>query len=284
MYGCRYVNTSFIWVEGMKLFELTGIKHLKNKTPKELVDYVNTMHYGKGLTNLRLLGTGANGVALTDGTNVFKFWHTDSAYMRFVEHCNKHKGNKFLPVFKSGVKHLPLNISSEYYEDGETKKRTGVNYIKMELLDQIDVGYKFKIFKDSVYNTIQFNQDEIGPLLSEIPNNTISLLMLLEDIRSIRYKLDLGKEEAVLSVLQECSTNSGFISTFGINAYDVEIVEFTETIFDLVGSLGSVGMWDDYFDFHYGNFAMRGEQLVILDPFANVSDIDINKIVLQSLR
>lgn len=217
----------------MILTELTGIKHLKDKSPKEIIEYIRHM-YKIGNTKLRLLGSGMNGAALTDGSNVFKFWYKDSAYEDFVRLCVREKGNPMLPVFKSDVRTLPLFLMGNK-----------LRFVVMELLSPIGSNYKISV------------SDSERPTL---------LSYFCESINDYVNSNKTFDDEGVQTVLEEVYGVDCRLNEQGMNFFNT----IREIIEDDFGEKGHIS------DLHNGNFALRGSQLVILDPIMNSDDFDIN--------
>src|SRR5574344_1595042 len=124
----------------MLLNELTGIKAIKDKNPLEILQWIKDQ-IGVGRTGLRFLGKGSHGVALTDGKTVFKFWHRDSAYEKFVDFA-RYTNYDCLPKFKSGIKRLPFSFTTKTLDaflDDYTKYREDIEDELGVDIDELDI-------------------------------------------------------------------------------------------------------------------------------------------------
>lgn len=249
----------------MKLFELTGIKHLKDKSPKELIQYI-TGENNAGRTKLTILGAGSNGVALTDGSNVFKFWHRDSSYENFIQYAMKNQNNPHVPKIKSKIKTLPFNIESS--NDGDTIK--GIRYIKMEKLNPLpDSNVKINILSDKgcdelgvTTKTTEMRFDDVMLHCLFAPSVEVACQGLAQGILKQKNK-DHNTDKL------EKPYSAGFLELF-----DRNFIGLINTLRDFI--LSSISE-EDFPDLHSGNFLLRNTgQLVIVDPIANMTDITLN--------
>lgn len=256
----------------MRLLELTGIKHLKDKTPAEIIDYLSANEK----TTLKHLGNGANGIAFTDGKTAYKFWHRDSAYEFFIKYVQDYQEYPCLPRLFSKVRNLPFNITST---DG-TNVENGVKYIKMEILrplSQDELNIKIltdeaceKLGVKSTINKLSINYAFDYPSR----NKTIErgLMRVIESLFTHRF-LDYDEEKMDINM-----NDASFFKMFD-PAY-LEIVKVTRDIVQF-GNQYSFRA-----DLHSSNFMVRPgtNQLVILDPIANDTDIDLNMELGAALR
>lgn len=234
----------------MKLFELTGIKHLKTKSSQDLLDFISH-EFKMGRSKLRRLGKGSNAVVLTDGKQAIKFWHRDSAYEKFVEHCLANQNNPFLPKFLSKVKSLPLGINST---DSDGNELTGIRYVKMELLQPYDET-DFQLLDPDVEGGGMFDIMEVMYMVDKFDS--------LDDI--ILELVELYMEENRID-------DHEFIEN--IHHIHPTALEFIETLFSIKQNV--LTDYGDMLDSGYDNLAMRGNQIVILDPVANDDDLTSN--------
>ena len=296
----------------MLLTELTGIKAIKDKNPLEILQWIKDQ-IGAGRTGLRFLGKGSHGVALTDGTTVFKFWHRDSAYEQFVDFA-RYKDYACLPKFKSSVKHLPFSFTTKSIDaffDDYTKYREdiedelgvdvdeldkdsdeymeweyapskyvtteGFSYVKMEKLDPVE-GYVEVFSEDSPLYGHSIDVLRLIDILYELKNGYYDA----EDLKR-RIFAQLEKEYD----LEELAATHGTT----VNKMEDDFVDgdnpfaASEDIDDLIYIMLELSHMVDgetmHLDIHAGNFAMRDGKLVILDPFFTAADLDLARSVLK---
>lgn len=297
----------------MLLNELTGIKAIKDKNPLEILQWIKDQ-IGAGRTGLRFLGKGSHGVALTDGTTVFKFWHKDSAYEQFVDFA-RYKDYDCLPKFKSGVRHLPFSFttksldaflddytryrediedeldvdvdeldkeSDEYleWEDAPSKfvSTEGFSYIKMEKLDPVE-GY-IELFAED--NPFYGHSVDVFKLIDVLNSNQ-------QYFNERNVKLDifsLLQDEYDLNELAEKhgTTVDNLVHEFADGDKDGVDFVLGDDIEDLIYIIGELSYSVDEsmkLDLHEGNFAMRDGKLVILDPFFTAADLNLARSVLK---
>lgn len=246
----------------MLLTELTGIKAIKDKSPVEIVNWIND-NIVQGRTNLQILGNGLHGVALTDGRTVFKFWHRDSAYEEFYKFVQDYGPCKYLPKFYTKVKRLPFEFSTTS-RNGDTIK--GFSYVKMEKLDP--VSGELNLF------------DDASPF-SEV---TLEAIKVVEALKQFAHGTHTTKSALYYALMNKCYKDVEKVITMkglGITLDDVyeeyvkgehvhsDISGIVEVIQDLQ-SMASLSQKD--MDLHEGNFAMRDGCLVILDPISDFLD------------
>ena len=231
----------------MKLHELSGAKHLAKLNPEQVVDFIKR-EFAAGKTSLRPLGKGALGVALTNGTDVFKFWYQDSAYSKFANFCVDNP-SPWLPKFKSKVRVLPKFIK---IGDGAEN----INYVKMELLQPFTGNDRIKIFDDANIvggdknNYTDFETVFRWATSSKTPRGVLKWLLS-----------DHQKVHSISANLEEHLTD--------VSKPMLELIEVMTKIRALLTD-------DDRLDFGTRNMALRGNQPVILDPIVNDADIRIN--------
>lgn len=238
----------------MKLQELAGTKRLSNMTPAEAVEFVKA-EFAAGKTTLRPLGKGALGVALTNGTDVFKFWYQDSAYAKFANFCVDNN-SPWLPKFKSKVRVLP-----KFLKIGDGAEN--INYVKMELLtpfyanDQIDIWTNEQIVKQIGGERNNFTDVETvfrWVTASKTPRGVLKWLLS-----------DHQKQQKISVDLEQFMTE--------VNPMLLDLIDVATKIRALLGD-------DDRLDFANRNMAMRNRtQPVILDPIVNDDDIRINNAI-----
>lgn len=235
----------------MKLQELAAAKRLSQMTPAQAVEFVKA-EFADGRTSLRPLGKGALGVALTNGTDVFKFWYQDSAYAKFADFCADNP-SPWLPRFKSRVRTLPKFLK---IGDGSAD----IRYVKMELLRPFNGSDQIDIFDDpEVVRSIGGERNNFTDVETVFRWATAS-----KTPRGVlKWLLDAHQKDRRISVdLQELAPQ--------VSPRLLELIEVLTRIRALLTG-------DDRLDFGTRNMAMRGSQPVILDPIVNDDDIRINR-------
>ena len=240
--------------EYLRLDELSGTKRLSSMSPAEAVEFVKT-EFAAGKTKLRPLGKGALGVALTNGTDVFKFWYQDSAYEKYANFCIANN-SPWLPKFKSKVRTLP-----KFIKIGDSAK--SIHYVKMELLGPF-TGWQGKVQL--------WNDPDIIRQIGGDKNNH----MYVEDV--FRWSRSSKKARGVTKWLLGDHKKFNDIEVDLEQFMDQMTPEIKELIEVVVGIAGILGD-DDRLDFADRNMAMRGNQPVILDPIVNDDDIRINSAI-----
>lgn len=251
----------------MKLFELTGIKHLAHQSLPELLRTIEKL-VKSGNSSMKILGQGQSGIAIDMGDYAVRFWHRDRAYERFVEFCGFNRGNPFLPKFLSPIRSLPIKIDSEAYEPWQDRVK-GIKYVKMEKLDTGIGAYEkipLKLFA---------NQPEIGNNLTsqmEVADaflgNDLADVAIREIISEylIENGVDLSSEEL-----------DDFIENNPIDENMALLCETIEQIIEYVFLHDKTQI-----DLHNDNFGFRGSQLVIFDPANNTQDMAITARLLRA--
>lgn len=211
-----------------------------------------------GRTNLKFLGHGQSGVALTDGETVYKFWFKDSSYEKFVECALAHQSNPFFPKFKSKIKTLPNFIKINTHPGD-------IRYVKMEMLQPWKLTSDYQIWED---------QAVIAKLGADKILNRMRFELMFDAVES-------GKSlDALLDLCLDNHRKQEGIK-FDLKAYrdsvNPDIVELLKSLILIDRALGS----SDYFDYQRSNIASRGNQLVILDPVCNDADANISAAVLK---
>jgi hypothetical protein len=248
----------------MRVDELTGIKHLRGESPAGIVDWLHK-EFQAGRTKLRLLGRGSNGVALTNGTDVFKFWMFDSAYEDFVEYCLANPDNPWLPKFKSRIKTIPRVFANldVWDTEGDPIDATKVRYVKMELLSPYKKG-GFKVFTNPKIAEIIEEEDDLA--------NYVSVDTLMQSGQE--FSGDPRKDAKTLI----------WIMT-DVRGHDAPYIQYAKYINpELIGfcsALGDVAKkalhGEQRFDAGGRNLAQRGDQIVILDPLVDDGDMELNE-------
>ena len=227
--------------ESEELEELAGVKQFQNKTASEILAYYK---HKLGDGPIKVLGSGVHGAAVMIGNNVYKMWMQDSAYQDFAAYALKNQNNPFLPKFLSEIKRMPAFF-----------RRHGgapdvIHYIKMEHLTPVDKQYSFQLNMSSedadvfgvltlreILDVLEMVHDSEGRSLQTFVDCMIEKLDYEYTVENIPSDLKL----LVLTLMQIMSLNP-----------------------------------EHYPDLHLGNFMMRDDQLVILDPIHNEADSSLN--------
>lgn len=236
-----------------ELNELMGVRKFANMSSDQILSFVDKNFGGH---DIKFLGQGGYGAAVEIKGAVYKLWIQDSAYQAFVEYSLKNQGNPFLPKFSSGIKSMPAFFMR--HPDAPDR----VNYVKMEKLSPMkDLrSVWFKVKDQPRYDSYE-DEDE------DFTQYSISLHHVLEIIPSmgrsvVPYVTDFAQRLG--------GRNSGV--RYDPKDFDPALVQFLETIHDLMELSRNFDL-----DLHSGNFMMRGNQLVILDPIASPMDSALNR-------
>ena len=185
-----------------------------------------------------------HGAAIAIGNTVYKMWMQDSAYQDFVTYALKNQNNPFLPKLKSGIKQMPAFF-----------RRHGgapdiVNYIRMEQLSPVNKQFSFTL------NMSGEDADVFG-------------LLTLKEVLEI---MDMAhdSEGRTLQTFVDCMIEK--------LDYEYTVENIPSDLKLLVLTLMQIMSLnpEHYPDLHLGNFMMRDDQLVILDPIHNEADSSLN--------
>jgi hypothetical protein len=222
----------------MQLDELMGVKKFATMNHSDVIEYINST-FGPG--KFEEIGGGSNGVALARGDTVYKFWFKDSAYEDFVSYCEKNKSNPYLPKFKSGVKELP----AFFVRSLEAPDR--IRYIKMERLT---------VNRQAAIQVTEPPHAQIQGI-EYLCDRMSSLLKGMSVDKLLDHYVKFFDDEEIDAPVKLTAEFKLLIKTMG-------------DLFKITSNSGHI------FDIHEGNFLVRGEQPVIIDPMANESDLGIN--------
>lgn len=251
----------------MKLNELLGIKKLANLEPGQIATWLQ-QEFDAGRSTLRPLGKGANAIALTNGKIVFKFWLIDSAYEKYVEFCRKNQNNPMLPKFLSPVRRLPRVLANFRMttEDGKVVNAGDVRYVKMELLQPYkERNGDFRLFSDPKARAAIEAENDL--------DNYTSLYTIFE--WGVAFGSDADENAKVL--FNDIQRGANYASeTVPYEKYQHLLNPF---LVELMLTLGQINdaIDDVRFDGGTRNMAMRGDQVVILDPIVNDDDLMLNQ-------
>lgn len=236
----------------MKLYELVGVKKFKDMTRDEIGKHAQLMGGWKRL------GSGAHGHAYEKDGVVYKFWFQDAGYEAFVEFCSKNK-SKFLPKFLTPVKSLPAAFAKHITAPDKIK------YVKMEKLAPFNPSKSvIKIWdkpRDGRKGTISFTYF-IELVTDSFEKSTNPSYEDFEDSLLKRFFSKEAKDKAGLLSLRR---------TYAITEPDAK--ELLELLIKLREVIRKAGLQPDMKE---ANYAMRGDQPIIIDPFMSKSDNDKN--------
>lgn len=264
----------------MKLYELIGIKKLADKEPEQIATWLKS-EFDAGNTKLRPLGKGSLGLAITNGKHAWKFWMKDSGYEKFVE-LARSKPNPYYPKFLSPVRELPrffkLSDSSESSKTDWSK----VKYVKMELLSPYNKTSKADEFELFTPQVLAKNPD-IKEWIEDNDDYGLGNFVGLEGLFEYGYELS-----------DDLSNNAGTVSWLKSNMLDLKKedakfltshkLKFNPVILkacEAIGQINNIRPNDARFDYGYRNLAMRGDQVVFLDPLVDDEDIEISDLLLK---
>jgi hypothetical protein len=224
----------------MKILELLGVKKFAGMTSREVIDFVKSMDSSK----LKVLGRGANAVALTDGKAVYKFWLVDSAYEDFIKYAAANQSNPFLPKLLSPVKTLPAFFVRS------AKAPDVVKFVKLELLEPLSGAWGIE---DEELQITKGSEQKL-----EIKNELFGII-------------ERNHQKPFKEVLQKIADEAW--EKTAVSKLNPAIVKLAQAIYDVQKM---VGVNAHLLDLHSGNFMLRGKQLVIIDPIANRADLRLN--------
>lgn len=228
----------------MKLFELTGVKSLANKTMKDLIDDIT----GSGSKFVRA-GDGHYAQVLSHESGVvYKFWAKDSAYEKFVEFAAKNQNNPHLPKFKSGIKTITT------FFDAPKDFPDKIKYIKMEKLEKIDYGTRFPGPGMNLYLT-----DVVQSIVHAIDQGDSDDTLITELSEENESDLEPPVVDQIIGLY---NTFKKLFNTPGIRDFNVDIHS---------GNLMFRGKG-------------IGRTIVITDPVSGDEDYKFNKQLMQSLH
>lgn len=240
----------------MKLYELAGIKQFKDLKAKQAIERIRR-EANINRTSLKFLGAGTNAVALTDGANVFKFWHRDSAYDKFVRLCQR-DDSPYLPKFKSKVKTLPALIKDKF------NKPIDVKFVKMELLKPWTGMAAVPIWTDP----------ELIKQVGKFKNRAwfVSMFSAAQTAKTPEKTL-----HELFNRSSEPFDDPNFKYTEHLKEINSELIELLDVICKIVAIMSG----KDKLDIREVNLARREDgHIVFLDPLANEDDLELNDMLL----
>jgi len=229
----------------MKLYELTGIKHLYDKQLGDLIKFIS-----KPGSKFKKAGRGAMAQVFSheDGT-MYKFWIKDNAYEKYIDYCLDNQDNPHVPIFYTPIKTLHSFFTRPKSFPDE------IRYIKMEKLKPVGEFEKWRGLKGN-YNSIE---SVIYIMIYYYDNNGKYIRQdKKEKLKDKDLNFDPHFFESYDSVTPE--SKKEILDTF-------KIVQFVKK---------TIGKNNIRLDLHLGNIMKRGSQVVITDPMANNKAIQYN--------
>jgi hypothetical protein len=232
----------------MKLFELTGVKHLSNLTIDELGSYfIQQCGY-------EWIGSGAQGSAFKHPSKdeIIKFWVADTAYDDFMAIAKQLQNSPYLVKIIQGPKHLtmfhnhPLEVTTP--EHKKIKFPDKINYVRLEHLTPMTSNTKcFGLYFEKAMNYIgdQFVDGYI-------------------DGESI---MSMSSKDIVNKLIEKMIQEDKGIIVRGRYVDKDSLAVFMGVLFDIFKKLNG----KHNVDLHAGNVMMRGDVPVIIDPFNDLT-------------
>lgn len=149
----------------MKLFELTGIKSLKDRKFNEVINlFSENGTYKK-------IGDGVFAIAFLKVPGViYKFWIHDPSYEKYVNYCLLHQDNPYLPKFKSKIKTLTT------FFDKPLEFPNKIKYIKMEYLEplkKLNSKITFDVITDIIHEVMYGNHKSTNEFIESISTEKV---------------------------------------------------------------------------------------------------------------
>jgi hypothetical protein len=249
------------------LTELLGVKKYADKSASDIVD---ELFDGQGKGKLRYLGAGANAVAVTNGTIVYKFWLYDPCFDAWVDYCRANPKVPELPKYYTKIKTMPLFFKVS--DKAREKVGNRLKYVQMEKLSQTNAIPYWSIFNHNpalaalteaakaanvplhVANTLDASY--VGDLAEKglLDNNYSKNIAVVLDAHSKLRNLKFDFMRYISQVSEETGKAAWLLKEIAIIAKKHG------------GTL----------DFAEDNFAMRGKQFVYLDPLASHGAVIFN--------
>jgi hypothetical protein len=212
----------------MKINELTITKDLNAaRDPSDLEDIMQQHGW-------KVLGSGAEAAVAEhpDKQYVLKVFEKTSRYIDFVHFALENQSNPHVPKFNSHVKQIP---------------NTPYNYVRMEKLTKTNNSKLISDHISDMYALVVISNDHSIQIHSSLPNEVETYLDAHYGIDDIRM-YDKRKFE------------SNFLK-IGKKA-DPSWIQICNSLMDYCNAIGF-----PHLDLHGANFMMRGNTVVILDPF-----------------
>lgn len=229
----------------MRLNELLGVRKFADMTATQILSLLDADDDGNHKFDVKLLGHGATGAAVLINDSAYKMWMVDSAYTEFVKYCLTHRGSPFLPKFQSKIKTMPAFFLRH------PKAPDRVNFIKMEKLKPLE--------SSSAANSIKIKYGTEAHQRVTLP---VFLMGIEKAEKTYRVKNDDSFEDNVI---------------MGCNV-DVANVDDNSELRELLEIIGDMQKFKHRLDLHTGNWMLRGDQVVLIDPISNSNDGELNEL------
>jgi len=235
----------------MNLNELIGVKKFQGKTRKDVQQHAE--NEGK----YKILGAGYAGTAVEYNGMVYKFWSSDPPYEEFVRYSMAHQNNPFLPkIFSKKINTLPAGFLNKDEAHPET-----IKWIKMEKLRQ---------------SRIFFKVTESGKTL-----RMKEIMRTAAQSKDIAKKMGWTQREAIekgLAWNAITSTSPRWQDEKNADNPPERLTKETkllaDTLYDLVMIAQKNNIQLD--DQHDSNYMLRGDQVVLIDPFWSTESVELN--------
>lgn len=224
----------------VRLNELLGARKFADMTATQILNLLDADDDGNHKFEVKLLGQGATGAAILINDSVYKMWMVDSAYTEFVKYCLTHRGSPFLPKFQSKIKTMPAFFLRHH------KAPDRVNFIKMEKLKPLE--------SISAANSIKIKYGTEAHQSVALP----FFLMGIE--KAYRVKNDDGFED---NVIKGCN---------------IANVDDNSEFRDILKIISDMQKFKYNLDLHTGNWMLRGDQVVLIDPISDSNDGELNEL------
>jgi len=126
----------------MKLYELTGIKHMYEKDLEDIISSLES-------SGTKVMGRGSFALVLKNSSKneVIKFWIKDSSYDDFINYVIKNPSKYFPKVYSK-----PKELSAFFLRPADFPDK--IKYVRMEELDKVidvDADYIESMIKDCMH-------------------------------------------------------------------------------------------------------------------------------------
>lgn len=225
----------------MKLDELLGVKKFYDKH----LDDVKKAFVSNG-SLYKKLGSGATATAYAQGDEyVYKFWLMDTAYEKYVDYCLDNQDNPHVPVLYSDIK----NLHSFFARTSDFPDK--IRYIKMERLTPLKDNTKWPGV------TAKNSKNKFYTYVETIIDFILESIQTGDDINSISdFKKEMFNDPTVEIDVSDKAWK--------------DMYEIFKIMLDLFHTM------DYHADYHAGNIMMRGDTVVITDPYCDDESIELS--------
>jgi hypothetical protein len=236
----------------MKIFELIGVKKFQGKTRKDVEQHAEKE--GK----YKILGAGYAGTAVEYKGMVYKFWSSDPPYEEFVKYALANQNNPFLPKFFSKkINNLPAGFLDTHEDHPET-----IKWIKMEKLQQRRIFFKVtesgKTLRMKEIMRVAVRSQDAAPALGWTQREYIEKGLVWDAYSAASpkwHQLDHSETPLPGKLTKEAQA-------------------LANTLYDLTQIAQKHKIKLD--DAHDSNYMLRGEQVVLIDPFWTTESVELN--------